>query len=45
VYDEVRFMPIWEPAWLSAAGPRVAVSGLNMQSFVYAAPYEDVQLQ
>ena len=43
-YDEVRFMPMWEPTLLSAAGPRVAVSGLTMQSFVYSAPYEDVQL-
>jgi peptide/nickel transport system substrate-binding protein len=43
-YDEVRFMPIWEPTLLSAAGPRVAMSGLNAKSFVYSAPYEDVQL-
>ena len=44
-YDEVRFMPMWEPPLLSASGPRVAVSGLTMQSFVYSAPYEDVQLK
>ena len=43
-YDEVRFMPSWEPTLLSASGPRVAVSGLNVKSFVYSAPYEDVQL-
>ena len=43
-YDEVRFMPMWEPTLLSASGPRVAVSGLNVKSFVYSAPYEDVQL-
>jgi peptide/nickel transport system substrate-binding protein len=43
-YDEARFMPIWEPAFLGASGPRVAVSGLNEKSFAYSAPYEDVQL-
>jgi peptide/nickel transport system substrate-binding protein len=43
-YDEVRFMPMWEPILPSASGPRVAVSGLNAKSFVYSAPYEDVQL-
>jgi len=44
-YDEARFMPIWEPAFLCASGPRVAVSGLNMRSFAYSAPYEDVRLK
>ena len=43
-YDEARFMPIWEPALLCASGPRVAVSGLNVKSVAYSAPYEDVQL-
>ena len=37
-------MPSWEPPLLSGSGPRVAVSGLNVKSFVYSAPYEDVQL-
>src|SRR5262249_39320208 len=45
VYDEARFMPIWESAFLCASGPRVAVSGLYRDSFAYSAPYEDVQLK
>jgi peptide/nickel transport system substrate-binding protein len=44
-YDEARFMPIWESAFLCASGPRVAVSGLHRDSFAYSAPYEDVQLK
>jgi peptide/nickel transport system substrate-binding protein len=44
-YDEARFMPIWENAFLCASGPRVAVSGLHKDSFAYSAPYEDVQLK
>ncbi len=46
VYDEARFMPMWELAFLCATGPRVAVSGLNLiKTFAYSAPYEDVQLK
>jgi peptide/nickel transport system substrate-binding protein len=44
-YDEARFMPIWENAFLCASGPRVAVSGLHRDSFAYSAPYEDVRLK
>ncbi len=44
-YDDVRFMPIWESAFLCASGPRVAVSGLHRDSFAYSAPYEDVRLK
>lgn len=44
-YDEARFMPIWENAFLCASGPRVAVSGLHGDSFAYSAPYEDVRLK
>ena len=44
-YDEARFMPIWENAFLCASGPRAAVSGLRKDSFAYSAPYEDVQVQ
>ena len=43
-YDEALFMPIWENAFLCASGPRVAVSGLQGDSFAYSAPYEDVRL-
>ena len=44
-YDDARFLPIWESAFLCASGPRVAVSGLHKDSFAYSAPYEDVQLK
>jgi peptide/nickel transport system substrate-binding protein len=44
-YDDARFMPIWENAFLCASGPRVAVSGLHRDSFAYSAPYEDVRLK
>jgi len=44
-YDDARFMPIWESAFLCASGPRVAVSGLHRDAFAYSAPYEDVRLK
>jgi peptide/nickel transport system substrate-binding protein len=46
LYDEARFIPIWELAFLCASGPRAAVSGLSMiPMFAYSGPYEDVQLR
>ena len=46
VYDEARFMPIWELTALHASGPRVAVSGLGLiPLFAYSGPYEDPQLK
>jgi peptide/nickel transport system substrate-binding protein len=45
VYDEARFIPIWENAFLCASGPRALESGLHRDSFAYSAPYEDVQLK
>jgi peptide/nickel transport system substrate-binding protein len=44
VYDDARFIPIWELSFLCASGPRVAVSGL-IPLFAYSGPYEDVQLK
>jgi len=44
-HKEAFFMPIWENAFLCVSGPRVAVSGLQPDSFAYSAPYEDVQLK
>ena len=39
-------MPIWQLSFVSASGPRAAVSGLRLiQSFLYSAPYEDVQVK
>jgi ABC-type transport system substrate-binding protein len=46
VYDEARFIPIWELAFLCASGPRVAVSGMGLiPLFAYSGPYEDLQLK
>ena len=46
LYDEARFMPIWEHCFLCASGPRAAVSGLSLiPLFAYSGPYEDVQLK
>jgi peptide/nickel transport system substrate-binding protein len=46
LYDEARFIPIWELAFLCASGPRAAVSGMGLiPTFAYSGPYEDVQLR
>ncbi len=46
LYDEVRFIPIWDLGSLHASGPRVAVSGLGLiPMYVFSGPYEDVQLK
>ncbi len=46
LYDEARFIPIWELGFLCASGPRAAVSGMAMiPMFAYSGPYEDVQLK
>lgn len=46
VYDEAYAIPVWELGFLSASGPRVAVSGFNLiPTHLYSAPYEDVQLK
>jgi peptide/nickel transport system substrate-binding protein len=46
LYDEARFIPVWELGFLCASGPRAAVSGLSLiPLFAYSGPYEDVQLK
>ena len=46
LYDEARFIPIWELGFLCASGPRMAVSGLGLiPLFAYSGPYEDLQLK
>ena len=46
LYDEARFIPIWELGFLCASGPRAAVSGMGLiPTFAYSGPYEDVQLK
>ncbi len=46
LYDDARFIPIWELSFLCASGPRVAVSGLSLiPLFAYSGPYEEVRLK
>jgi peptide/nickel transport system substrate-binding protein len=46
LYDEARFIPVGELAFLCASGPRAAVSGLGqIPLFAYSGPYEDVQVK
>jgi peptide/nickel transport system substrate-binding protein len=46
LYDEARFLPIWELGVLHASGPRVAVSGLGLiPLFLFSGPLEEVQLK
>jgi ABC-type transport system substrate-binding protein len=46
LYDEARFIPIWELGFLCASGPRAAVSGMGLiPTFAYSGPYEDVQVK
>ena len=46
LYDEVRFIPIWDLGGLHASGPRVAVSGVGLiPLYAFSGPYEDVQLK
>src|SRR5919197_92173 len=46
LYDEARFIPIWELSFLCASGPRVAVSGLSLIPLLaYSGPYEEVRLK
>jgi peptide/nickel transport system substrate-binding protein len=46
LYEEARFLPIWELGVLHASGPRVAVSGLGgIPLFLFSGPLEDVRLK
>jgi ABC-type transport system substrate-binding protein len=46
LYDEARFIPIWEHGVLHASGPRVAVSGLGLIPLcIFSGPLEEVQLK
>lgn len=46
LYEEARFLPVWELGFLCAYGPRVAVSGVGLiKLHSYSAPFEDVQLK
>ena len=45
VQERVIYAPIWQLAFINAAGPRVAESGFGLiAGHAYSAPYEDVTL-
>ena len=46
MHDKAMFMPLFEPAFLNGAGPRVLESGLGLIPYHgYSAPYEDLKLR
>lgn len=46
MHEKALFVPIWELAFLSGVGPRVAEPGLGLiPLYIYSAPYEDVRLR
>jgi peptide/nickel transport system substrate-binding protein len=46
VHDKAMVAPIYELAFVSGVGPRVAESGLGLiAGFAFSAPYEDVKLK
>jgi peptide/nickel transport system substrate-binding protein len=45
VQERTIYAPIWQLAFINAAGPRVAESGFGLiAGHAYSAPYEDVTL-
>jgi peptide/nickel transport system substrate-binding protein len=46
MHERALFAPLWELAFLSGVGPRVAESGLGLiPLYIYSAPYEEVRLK
>jgi len=46
MHAKVMYAPLFDPAFLCASGPRVAVSGFGrIPQFAYAGPYEDMRLK
>jgi len=46
LHEKTIYAPIWQLAFISAVGPRVAESGFGrIKGFVYTAPYEDLALK
>ena len=44
--DRTMYVPIWQLAFISGVGPRVAESGFGLiKGFVYTAPYEEITLK
>jgi peptide/nickel transport system substrate-binding protein len=46
LHEKAVYAPIWQLAFISAVGPRVAESGFGrIKGFVYTAPFEDLTLK
>lgn len=46
MHEKVLYIPLFEPAFICASGPRVGLSGFGLiPQFAYAGPYEDIQLK
>ncbi len=46
MYEKTMFVPIWDLAFISAHGPRVAESGLGLiTNLGFSAPYEELKLK
>jgi peptide/nickel transport system substrate-binding protein len=46
VHDKAIYVPIWQLAFISGVGPRVAQSSFGLiKGFVYPAPYEELALK
>jgi peptide/nickel transport system substrate-binding protein len=46
IHDRTMFAPIWELAFISAYGPRVAESGLGLiTNLGFSSPYEELKLK
>jgi peptide/nickel transport system substrate-binding protein len=46
VYEKAIYTPIWQLAFISGVGPRVAQSSFGLiKGFVYPAPYEELALK
>ncbi|MGA9013247.1 MAG: ABC transporter substrate-binding protein, partial [Acetobacteraceae bacterium] len=44
--DRTMYVPIWQLAFISGVGPRVAEPGFGLiKGFVYTAPYEEITLK
>lgn len=46
IQEKALFIPIWQLAFLSGVGPRIAESGIGLiPLYIYSAPYEEVRLK
>ena len=46
MHEKVMYLPVWQLAFMTAYGPRVAESGLGLiTDYPWSAPYEDIALK